>query len=88
MKSVLRKLIPIIDLVLSVLIAPSALVMKTFRRVGAGRLPISSRMLFTIGVFPIADHYYEPSFNPSNYRNRLRETRELPGLMIDLDSQL
>jgi len=45
-------------------------------------------MLFTIGVFPIADHYYEPSFNPSNYRNRLRETRELPGLMIDLDSQL
>jgi hypothetical protein len=87
MKRILRGIIPILDLILLALLVPSALVMKAFRRIGAGRLPLSRRLLFAIGIFPISDHYYEPGFHPRNYTSKLLQKRELPGLVLDIKKQ-
>ncbi len=50
--------------------------------------PISKKILFTIGVYPIRDHYFEPMFNPKHLHKSLRENRNLPGIDLNIIGQL
>jgi predicted O-methyltransferase YrrM len=66
----------------------AALWMKVIRGAGIQRLPVSRQILFRVGVFPIRDHYYEPSFHPRNLRQPLDRPRSLPGLDLNVTEQL
>lgn len=87
-RSFLRALIPLFDVLLVILLVPAGLVMKAFRRIGAGRLPRSKSVLMTIGVFPIRNHYYEPMFDPRHLRCSLESERHLPGIEWNEAGQL
>lgn len=65
-----------------------ALFFKTMRKRNFKSLPLSKRVLLSIGVFPINDHYYEPLFNPKYLRFSLRENRNLPGIDFNIEEQL
>lgn len=79
-KSLLRVGLPLIDVLLVLPLLLAGIVMKAFRRFGAGRLPRSKACLMWLGVFPIRDHYYEPMFHPRHLRHALENERELPGI--------
>ncbi|MBK9737009.1 MAG: class I SAM-dependent methyltransferase [Saprospiraceae bacterium] len=51
-------------------------------------LPFSKSVMFNIGVYPIIDHYYEPMFNPKYLYRSLRLKRNLPGINLNVESQL
>ncbi len=77
-----------IDLVFSLLALPSALVLLAYRMSGSQRLPLTSRLLKKIGLFPIRAHYYEPLFQDSVLRTPLSQDRSLPGIDWNLAAQL
>jgi hypothetical protein len=79
---------PLLDLLLLVLLAPSALVMKTVRRMGLQRLPWCRALLVYIGVLPVRKHYYEPFIDQSDLRRPLDEPRALPGIDWNIPQQL
>jgi hypothetical protein len=92
MKDMLRYLarltIPAIDLLMIIPLFFAAIVMKTFRRIGAGRMPLCKSILMYVGVFPIREHYYEPLFNPKHLMHPLDEDRLLPGVDLNVKGQL
>lgn len=74
------------DLLVSPVTACSALVMLAARRAGVQNLPLTRRMLNSIGVFPIRNHYYEPFF--TGPLAPLDEPRDLPGIDWNEDAQV
>lgn len=49
----------------------------------------SEKIFMEAGVYPIIDHYYFPLINPKKYlKNSLRDDRHLPGINLNIDSQL
>src|SRR5215203_2390845 len=91
-KSDLRKLIqplfPIFDVLASPLTFFSALLLLIIRKIGVSNLPFSKGIFKRIGVFPIADHYYEPLFNDKHLKKPLNENRNLPGIEWNADAQV
>jgi hypothetical protein len=80
---------PIIDFVISPLTLLAALLMKTIRRLGIWRMPISKSIFTHIGIYPIRDHYYEPMYNYKKHLwHSLRDERHLPGIDINENGQL
>lgn len=77
-----------IDLLLAIVIIIPGFLMLFFRRVGAKRLPLTSRVLKKIGVWVIRDHYYEPLFNMAHLSKTTNEPRSLPGLDLKDEEQL
>ena len=92
MKKLLKRLFPVlrpaVDVVLYVLAIPAGFVMLLYRRIGSRRLPISTRVLRNIGVFPIRNHYYEPLFDDRHLANPLDTPRVLPGIDFNVSNQL
>lgn len=74
----------IFDLFLSVTSIIPAYILLMYRKIGSGTLPMTTLMLRRVGVFPIIDHYYEPSFNSVH----VNSDRKLPGLELDDEDQL
>ena len=66
----------------------SAFSFKAMRLRKFTNLPLSKKILFKVGVYPIVDHYYEPMFNPKYLRKSLRENRSLPGIDLNIQEQL
>jgi hypothetical protein len=68
-KSFLKRILAIgrcpIDLLVLVFAVPSAIVLLAYRSAGSARLPLTTRTLKKIGLFPIRNHYYEPLFDDS-----------------------
>lgn len=92
MKPTLRRLfecfqVPI-DLALSVLAIPAAYILFCYRRIGSARLPVTTKLLQRIGLFPIMRHYYEPLFNTEQLHKPLSEDRHLPGIDLNVAGQL
>jgi hypothetical protein len=87
-KKVLLALAPLIDVGLAILSGPSALVLRLFRSYGAGRLPITRRVLQLIGVFPVLRHYYEPLFDANDLKKPLNAPRALPAIDFNVEGQL
>ena len=83
-----RLLINIFDKLLFVLVIPSALILKLYRRLGSQDMKLSSLILKKIGVFPIRNHYYEPLFKFSDNDKKLLVNRKLPGIKFNVDDQL
>jgi predicted O-methyltransferase YrrM len=88
MKKFAKTLLPIVDVGLSILAYPAAVVMGAIRRVGTHRLPISKRVLLQVGVFPIRNHYYEPLFDARVLRYPPDRPRHLPGIDWNVNEQL
>lgn len=65
-----------------------AFLFKIMRKRNFKNFPIAKKILFSVGVFPIKDHYYEPLYNPNNLRFSLREDRNLPGIDFNTNEQL
>lgn len=80
---------PIADIFLSIPVFVAASILKFVRRLGIWRMPISKVIFNFIGIYPIRDHYYEPSFNHKKYLvHSLRLERNLPGIDINESGQL
>ncbi|MAY02255.1 MAG: hypothetical protein CMQ38_04665 [Gammaproteobacteria bacterium] len=65
----------------------AAIVMKFYRRRGSARMKLNTGMLKRMGVFPIRNHYYEPLFDHRQLRTPLSDSRNLPGLNMDVQVQ-
>jgi hypothetical protein len=87
-KILIKLLFPILDLCLAPFVLPAAFLMKLLRRAGVERLPVSRRALSAAGVFPVADHYYEPLINFDLLLKPLDQHRFLPGINMNAAEQL
>lgn len=88
MKSIIKKISPIIDFFLFPYVFLSAFLLLVVRKIGLQRLKVSKKILMKIGVFPIREHYFEPMFNPKHLRYSLRKDRELSGMDFNIEEQL
>jgi len=65
----------------------SALWLRFVRSAGIGI--IEEKILMTIGVLPVIDHYYQPLVNPKKHLLKsLRDDRKLPGIDFNTTGQL
>lgn len=88
MNKIGKALLPLFDLLLAPLLIPAAVLMRLLRRAGAERMPICRRVLSTIGVFPVTNHYYEPLIDFSLLSRPLDQPRNLPGIDMNVAEQL
>jgi hypothetical protein len=88
MKKLLRHLAPVADIILAPLVLPAATIMKAARRIGMERLPVCRKVLFSVGVFPIRNHYYEPFLDARSPRRPFDEKRDLEGIDWNVPGQL
>ena len=77
-----------VDIIISILIIPSSLIMLIFRKIGSHKLNFSKSILKKIGIFPLTSNYYEPSFNFDYLKKKLSEKRILPGIQFNTDNQI
>ena len=88
MRGLLLSLVAVLDALGAPLTFLAAHWLRLLRRIGVQRLPVSKRVLFGAGVFPVRDHYYEPLFHPRHLRLPLDWPRVLPGLDLEVPRQL
>lgn len=87
-KETFKALLPVWDVLLAPFLIPAAVLMRILRRSGAERMPICRKVLSTVGVFPVANHYYEPLIDFSLLTRPLDQPRDLPGLDLNVSEQL
>lgn len=87
-RRIILLLIAIGDILLVPFVLCAALLFKLVRLAGIFRMPLTRKILYSIGVFPILDHYYEPLFNSRHLRYPLRNDRNLPGIDWNVPEQL
>ena len=78
----------IFDIVISPITLLMALLFKILRKGQLKNFPISKKILLSVGVLPILDHYYEPLFHPKHLRYSLDKERTLPGINYNDAEQL
>ena len=88
MKDLIRKALPIADIMLMPLVYPAAWLLKNIRKAGVHRLPFCKSALMNVGVFPIRNHYYEPQFDNRNPKQNFSQDRNLPGIDWNIPGQL
>lgn len=88
MKSLIKTLLPVADVLLMPFVYPAAWLMKGLRRAGVQRLPLCKRVLLKVGVFPIRNHYYEPQFDHRAAHPDFSADRALPGMDWNVAGQL
>lgn len=76
------------DRLLLILVVPAAFVLREYRRYGSNNLPITTKFLKKMGIFPIVRHYYEPLFDNEHLRGTLSKERILPGIDLNVDGQI
>lgn len=87
-KNILNKLKFIIDLFFSLVLIPASLIMLLYRKFGSHKLPISKKILNSVGIFPLTDQYNEPQFNFNGLGKNLYNSRNLPGINLNLKEQI
>ena len=87
LRSLVGRLIPLLDVLLFAFVYPAAYLLKIVRTGGVHRMPLSKRALLRVGVFPIRNQYYEPLFDTAGLRPG-REVRPLPGIDWNVEGQL
>jgi predicted O-methyltransferase YrrM len=88
MNSVIKSLLPFIDVLLMPVVYLSACILKAIRQAGIQRLPLCKNVLMLVGVFPIRNHYYEPLFDSRLLRFPLDKERNLPGINWNIEEQI
>lgn len=81
-------LAPAIDAGLAPAVWLAAHLMLLVRRLTPRRAARSMRALDRVGVYPLIDHYYEPSINPRHLRRPMTAVRTLPGVDLDQDGAM
>jgi predicted O-methyltransferase YrrM len=84
---VARLALGVADVALSPLTVAGALWLRTVRRIGLRRMPLSRSVLRRVGLLPVRRHYYEPypdELPPKAYT----DDRELPGIDLNVAEQL
>lgn len=66
----------------------SALILRSLKKQGIQFFPRSRNLLLDLGVFPVHDHYHEPTFDHRNPKSDFSADRHLPGIDLNIDSQL
>jgi len=84
----LYRLAPLMDLLLAPLSLLSSSWSLYVRSAGFERMPLARRIFLKIGVLPVRRHYYEPFFDPADFRTALEKERELPGIDMQETGQL
>ncbi len=91
-KKVLRKIVtplfPLVDILLSPFTFMSSVLLLSIRKIRINKMPVSKRIFKTIGIFPVADHYYEPLFNDKHLKLPLDRDRSLSGINWNVGGQL
>jgi hypothetical protein len=85
MKNIKKKLY---DILISILILPSALILLKYKKRGSMNHPIATKILRKIGLFPIRDHYYDPQFIFKDNGKNLINDRYLPSINLNENDQL
>lgn len=88
MKTLIRIVMPLLDVLLAPFVLFSALLLKGIRATGIARARLSKKIFLAVGVFPIRDHYYEPQFDFRSTKRAFSEPRELPGIDWNTEQQL
>lgn len=84
----LYRLAPLMDLLLAPLSLVSSAWSLYVRSAGFERMPLARKIFLKIGVLPVRRHYYEPFFDPTDFRRSLEEERILPGFDLRVPCQL
>lgn len=87
-RMLLRRLLPLADVLLVPPVALAAWLLRGVRRIGIRRLPATRRTLLCMGVFPLRNHYYDPQFDHRTPRRQFAAERPLPGIDWNIDGQL
>jgi hypothetical protein len=87
MRALMRKLLPVADLLLLPFVYPAALLLWLVRKQGVHTLPRCKEALLNVGVFPIRNHYYEPQFDYRGPKPAFSEDRRLPGIDWNVPGQ-
>jgi len=85
---ILKKLVPLLDILLIPLVIPTALILKKMRYYGFHLFPSCRNALINSGVFPVTNHYYEPQIDNRNPIKAFSSDRDLPGINWNIDEQL
>jgi hypothetical protein len=81
MKQLVIAVLRVLDFLLFPFTLVAAVWMKAIRICGVHRMPVSRKILMSVGVFPVRDHYYEPLINPGRHLTESpRKDRALPGI--------
>ncbi|MFT5477703.1 MAG: hypothetical protein ACI8Y8_003056, partial [Planctomycetota bacterium] len=86
--SPIRRLLPIVDLLMAPFVFPSAWLLEKVRRAGLDRMPLCRRVLLGVGVLPIRNHYYEPQFDMRAVSRDFDQQRPLPGVEWNPEEQV
>lgn len=87
MRKILKNIIKLLLLLATPITYLSTLWLKFVKRMGASKL--DDRIFMSLGIFPVADHYYQPLVNPRKYlKKSLRDDRELKGIDFNDKEQL
>ncbi len=89
-KSLIKSSLPpgFFDAALAPFVYGGGYLLRFLRRFGLNRMPLCRSILFSLGVFPLLEWYYDPMFNPSHLRRSLREDRKLDAIDFDVEGQL
>ncbi len=88
MRRLFKIVLTLFELVSLPILIIGAFLLKFYRTRGSKRLKLSTKILKSIGVFPIIDNYYEPLFNDKKILNDLSAPRKLPGIEFNYANQL
>jgi hypothetical protein len=88
MKKLIKRMLPMADIILMPFVYPAAWLLKMVRRAGVYRLPRCKSALMNVGVFPIRNHYHEPQFDNRTPKPDFSQERYLPAIDWNLSEQL
>jgi predicted O-methyltransferase YrrM len=88
LKQLIKKLLPLFDILALPLIYPAAFLLKMVRKAGVTNMPFCKSAFKQVGVFPILNHYYEPLFDDRQITKPLNDVRNLPGIDWNDEGQL
>jgi len=86
--NIMKKIIPLIDILFSPLTFLSTVWLLIIRRLGLSRMTVSNTIFNNIGLLPIHNHYYHPLINPNKHNLKsLRDERIIGGLDLNINKQ-
>ena len=88
MKEIIKKIIPLFDIIFSPLTFLSTVWLLIIRKLGLSRMAVSNILFNNIGLLPIRNHFYQPLINPNKHNLKsLRDERIIGGLDLNINKQ-
>ena len=88
MKEIIKKIIPLFDIIFSPLTFLSTVWLLIIRKLGLRKMSLSNIIFNNIGLLPIRNHFYQPLINPNKHNLKsLRDERIIGGLDLNINKQ-